>query len=50
MTDNLASQGLISTEVLGVSFEPTTSESSTNGALDFGGADSTKYTGTLSYV
>ena len=50
VTDNLFSQGLISTEVLGVSFEPTTSESSTNGALDFGGADATKYTGALSYV
>ena len=50
MTDNLLSQGLIDTEVLAVSFEPTTTDSDTNGELTFGGTDSSKYTGDISYV
>ncbi|KAH9837239.1 aspartic peptidase domain-containing protein [Rhodofomes roseus] len=50
VTDNLYSQGTISTEVLAVSFEPTTSDSVTNGELTFGGTDSSKYTGSITYV
>ena len=50
MTDNLLSQGIIDTEVLAVSFEPTTTDSDTNGELTFGGTDSSKYTGDISYV
>ncbi|TFK53811.1 family A1 protease [Heliocybe sulcata] len=50
VTDNLYSQGTISADAVGVSFAPTTSESDTNGELTFGGADTTKYTGTLNYV
>ncbi|EIW86974.1 aspartic proteinase [Coniophora puteana RWD-64-598 SS2] len=50
VTDNLYSQGTISTEVVGVSFEPTTSEEVTNGELTFGGTDSSKYTGTIAYT
>jgi len=50
VTDNLYSQGTISADAVGVSFAPTTSESDTNGELTFGGADATKYTGTLNYV
>jgi len=50
VTDNLASQGTISTSAVGISFAPPTSDSDTNGELTFGGADSSKYTGSLKYV
>ncbi|KAI6112377.1 aspartic peptidase domain-containing protein [Pisolithus thermaeus] len=50
VTQNLYSQGQIPAEIVGVSFEPTNTESSTNGELTFGGVDSTKYTGSLSYT
>lgn len=49
-TDNLKSQGTISTEVVGVSFEPTTSDSVANGELTFGGTDSSKFTGSITYT
>lgn len=49
VTDNLKSQGTISTEVIGISYEPTASGAVTNGELTFGGVDSMKYTGTISY-
>ncbi|KAG1826298.1 aspartic peptidase domain-containing protein [Suillus subaureus] len=35
---------------VGVSFEPTTSESDANGELTFGGTDATKYTGDIAYT
>ncbi|KAF7321189.1 Aspartic protease [Mycena chlorophos] len=49
---NLLSQGLISTNVLGVSFAPESGsdDDDTNGELALGGVDSSKYSGTLSYV
>jgi hypothetical protein len=50
VTDNLYSQGIISQIVVGISFEPTTSESDTNGELTFGGTDATKYTGAIAYT
>lgn len=50
VSDNLFSQGEISTEVLGVSFAPTTSAPNTNGVLTFGGVDSSKFTGDITYV
>ena len=50
MTDNLLSQGIIDTEVLAVSFEPTTTDSDTNGELTFGGVDTSKFTGPLNFV
>jgi hypothetical protein len=50
VTQNLYTQGIISEEVVGVSFEPTNSEAVTNGELTFGGTDATKYTGTLAYT
>ncbi|KZT08682.1 acid protease [Laetiporus sulphureus 93-53] len=50
VTDNLYAQGTISEYLVSVSFEPTTSESDTNGELTFGGTDSSKYTGSISYV
>ncbi|KAF8515534.1 aspartic peptidase domain-containing protein [Gautieria morchelliformis] len=50
VTDNLKTQGLISAESLGVSLEPTTQVNQTNGQLDFGGTDSSKFTGSIEYV
>lgn len=57
VTDNLFSQGTISSNSIGISYEPTTaSPSSTdspgvmNGELTFGGTDSTKTTGEISFV
>ncbi|CCL99078.1 uncharacterized protein FIBRA_01090 [Fibroporia radiculosa] len=50
VTDNAYSQGLISAHEVGISFEPTTSLSITNGELTFGGTDSSKYTGTITYT
>ena len=49
--DNLYSQGSISTEVLGVSFQPESGSDSddTNGELTLGGTDSSKYTGSITY-
>ncbi|EIN11487.1 acid protease, partial [Punctularia strigosozonata HHB-11173 SS5] len=49
VTNNLYSQGTISTAAVGVYFAPTTVEETTNGELTFSGADTSKYTGTLSY-
>ncbi|KAG0707572.1 aspartic peptidase domain-containing protein [Suillus ampliporus] len=50
VTQDLHTQGKISDIVVGVSFEPTTSESVTNGELTFGGTDATKYTGAIAYT
>lgn len=50
--DNLRSQGAISTEVLGVYFKPESGSDSddANGELTFGGTDSTKYSGSITYA
>ncbi|PAV14862.1 acid protease [Pyrrhoderma noxium] len=50
VTDNLLSQGTISEEVIGVYFAPTTSEETTNGELTFGGIDSSRISGSVSYT
>jgi hypothetical protein len=50
VTDNLFSQGLISTHEVAVSFEPTTSDSVTNGELTWGGTDSSKFTGAITFT
>lgn len=49
--DNLYSQGSISSEVLGVYFAPESGsdQNDANGELTLGGADSSKYTGALTY-
>ncbi|KAF9996982.1 hypothetical protein BGZ79_009279 [Entomortierella chlamydospora] len=51
-TDNLYSSGQISSDVIGVYFQPITDGGSqeTNGEVTFGGVDSTKYTGSITYV
>ncbi|KAF9202349.1 hypothetical protein BGZ49_007478 [Haplosporangium sp. Z 27] len=50
--DNLYSQGKIPSDVVGVYFKPITDGSArnTNGQITFGGADSSKYTGEITYV
>ncbi|THH08352.1 hypothetical protein EW145_g2760 [Phellinidium pouzarii] len=50
VTDNLFSQGVISANEIGVSFEPTTEEVDTNGELTFGGTDSSKFTGSITFT
>ena len=50
-TDNLRSQGSITTEVLGVYFKPESGSDTAdaNGELTLGGTDTSKYTGTLTF-
>ncbi|KAF9369564.1 hypothetical protein CPB97_003490 [Podila verticillata] len=50
--DNLLKAGLIPTNSIGVYFQPITNGSTqvTNGEVTFGGADSTKYSGSITYV
>ncbi|KAM5546168.1 hypothetical protein V8D89_000294 [Ganoderma adspersum] len=50
IVDNAFAQGLIHAKVVGISFEPTTQESVTNGELTFGGVDHRKFTGPIKYV
>ncbi|EPQ54402.1 acid protease [Gloeophyllum trabeum ATCC 11539] len=50
VTDNLYAQGTIATESIGISYEPTTEANAANGELTFGGVDSSKYTGEITYV
>jgi len=50
VTDNLFSQGTISANEIGISFEPTTSSAVTNGELTFGGTDSSKFTGSVTFT
>ncbi|KAI1786454.1 acid protease [Ganoderma leucocontextum] len=47
--DNAYSQGLINDDVIGIAFTPA-SATSASGALNFGGVDSSRYTGDLNYV
>ncbi|KAG2147737.1 acid protease [Suillus bovinus] len=49
VTQNLYTQGTISSEVLGVFFAPASSDD-TSGELTFGGYDASKITGDVSYV
>ncbi|KAJ7258382.1 aspartic peptidase domain-containing protein [Mycena haematopus] len=50
--NNLATQGTISTQVLGVSFAPESGSDTddTNGELTLGGTDSTKFSGSITFV
>lgn len=49
--NNLYTNGIVSTEVLGISFAPViSSEPVANGGLTFGGIGSSKYTGSITYA
>lgn len=50
VTDNAFSSGQISTKEVGISFEPFSAATETNGELTFGGIDASKYTGSLNAV
>jgi len=50
VTDNLFSQGSIPSHLVSVSFEPTTKDPNPNGELTFGGTDSSKFTGNITFV
>ncbi|KAJ3856525.1 family A1 protease [Lentinula lateritia] len=50
VTDNLFTQGTIAERVVAISFEPTTTDEVTNGELFFGGTDSSKFTGAITYT
>jgi len=50
VTQNLVTQGKIPTTLVAVSFEPTTSDEITNGELTFGGTDSSKFTGSITFA
>ncbi|KAJ3856526.1 family A1 protease [Lentinula lateritia] len=50
VTDNLFTQGTIAEKVVAISFEPTTTDEVTNGELFFGGTDSSKFTGAITYT
>ncbi|KAJ7824770.1 acid protease [Mycena olivaceomarginata] len=48
--DNLVSQGTITNNLFGISFQPTTTDEDANGSIAFGGIDSTKFTGEIAYT
>jgi cathepsin E len=50
VTDNLFSQGTITANEVSVSFEPATSDNQANGELTFGGTDSSKFTGSITFA
>jgi hypothetical protein len=50
VTDNLFSNGTISTESIGISFNPTTGNDIANGELTFGGVDETKITSDVTFT
>ncbi|PIL28749.1 transporter [Ganoderma sinense ZZ0214-1] len=50
VVDSAFAEGLIHAKVVGVSFEPSTKASVTNGELTFGGVDYTKVAGPIKYV
>ncbi|KAF9486586.1 aspartic protease [Pholiota conissans] len=50
VTDNLFSNGVISAHSIGISFEPTTVEDTVNGEITWGGTDSSKFTGSITFI
>ncbi|PPQ71025.1 hypothetical protein CVT26_011490 [Gymnopilus dilepis] len=50
VTDNLFSQGTISAHSIGISFEPSQTGDDLNGEITWGGVDSSKYTGSITYI
>ncbi|KAJ7489133.1 aspartic peptidase A1 [Mycena latifolia] len=50
VTDNLFSQGTITSNLIGISFEPTTVVEIENGEITWGGTDSSKFTGAINFT
>ncbi|KAG6817906.1 hypothetical protein H0H87_012374 [Tephrocybe sp. NHM501043] len=50
VTDNAFSKGLITANEIGIYFQPTTVEEVVNGELTWGGVDTTKITGSITYA
>ncbi|KAG6837334.1 hypothetical protein H0H93_011429 [Arthromyces matolae] len=50
VTDNAFSLGLVTANQIGISFEPTTTDEVLNGEISWGGVDSSKYTGSITYA
>ena len=50
VTDNLFSQGTITSNEVAVSFEPTQQLDNVNGELTFGGTDSSKFEGSITFA
>jgi cathepsin E len=50
VTDNLFKSGAIPSNLVSMSFEPTTARFVTNGELTFGETDPTKFTGSITYA
>ncbi|KAF8346650.1 aspartic peptidase A1 [Amanita rubescens] len=50
VTDNAYQQGYINSEVVGISFQPFTSAGDLTGELTWGGADKSKYSGSIRYT
>jgi cathepsin E len=50
VTDNLFSQGHISAHEIGISFEPSITGNDLNGEITWGGTDSTKFTGSITFI
>jgi cathepsin E len=50
VTDNLFAKGIITSNLIGVSFEPTTVDEIENGEITWGGTDSSKFTGSIEFI
>ncbi|OAX44334.1 acid protease [Rhizopogon vinicolor AM-OR11-026] len=50
VTDNLYAQGTISSDSIGIFYQPSSTADVTNGEITFGGTDNTKYTGDVNFV
>ncbi|KAL7280027.1 hypothetical protein ACG7TL_006441 [Trametes sanguinea] len=50
VTDNLFAQGTIENDLIGIFYQPTTSEGALNGELDFGSVDTGKVTSDVTFV
>ncbi|OJT11874.1 Polyporopepsin [Trametes pubescens] len=50
VTDNLFSQGVITQNLVAVSFAPSQKTDNVNGELTFGGTDSSKFTGSINFA
>ncbi|KAF9055852.1 aspartic protease [Panaeolus papilionaceus] len=50
VTDNLFKNGVIPSNEIGISFVPTTSNDAVNGEITWGGTDSSKFSGSITFI